>query len=168
MPLPTAALAGSIGGAKGASLPALSLGIFLVGAGSLFGAVSSMQAGRAAQQNSAMQAELFRREAEQRRQISERDAEAFRKRQSRLQGTLRARIGGSGVTMEGTPLMVAEDIAAESELQRLRILHGGAADESRLLTQASLERFAGQNARRQGNLRAGSLLLKGAGQMFGT
>ena len=129
--------------------------------------ISSMQQGKAGQQQANLQAELYNREATQKRQQSEADAELFRRRQSALQGSLRARVGGQGVTMEGTPLMVAEDLASEGELQRLRILHGGIADESRLRFQGDLSNFQGAAARRQGNLRAGSSLLKGAGQLFG-
>lgn len=163
-----------IGASAVAMLPATSaaagsfgFGSILSGVGSAFSALSALQQGRTAQGNAALQAELFSREAAQRRQASEADAEMFRRRQDRLQGTLRARVGGSGVTMEGTPLMVAEDIASEAELQRLRILHGGIADESRLESQAGLSRFSGAAARQQGNLRAGSYLLRGAGQLFG-
>lgn len=165
MVLPLAATGAFGAGAKGFALP--SLGTLATIGGTIVSAFSAQQQGAAAQQNAQLQAELFRREAEQRRQGSEADAEAFRKRQNRLLGTFRARQGASGVTMEGTPLMVEEDIASEAELQRLRILHGGQADESRLLTQAALQQGAGAQLRRQGNLRAGSLLLKGAGQMFG-
>ena len=129
--------------------------------------ISSMQQGKAGQQQANLQAELYNREATQKRQQSEADAELFRRRQSALQGSLRARVGGQGVTMEGTPLMVAEDLASEGELQRLRILHGGIADESRLRFQGDLSRYKGDAERQQGTLRAGSYLLKGAGQLFG-
>src|SRR3990167_4668275 len=146
---------------------AFSIGNIISGVGALVGAAASRNAGIAAQNQANLQAELYSREATQRRQASEADAELFRRRQDRLQGTLRARLGASGVTMEGTPLMVAEDIASEAELQRLRILHGGIADESRLQFQGDLSRFSGAAARQQSNLRAGSYLLKGAGQLFG-
>ena len=162
-----APIAAGVGGGKGFALPALSIGNVLSGIGSGIAAMAARNAGLAAQNQANLQAELYNREATQKRQQSEADAELFRRRQSALQGSLRARVGGQGVTFEGTPLMVAEDLASEGELQRLRILHGGIADESRLRFQGDLAGFQGAAARRQGNLRAGASLLKGAGQLFG-
>ena len=141
--------------------------IALKAAGTAVSAIAARNAGIAAQNQGNLQAELYNREATQKRQQSEADAELFRRRQSALQGSLRAKVGGQGVTFEGTPLMVAEDLASEGELQRLRILHGGIADESRLRFQGDLSRYKGDAERQQGTLRAGSYLLKGAGQLFG-
>src|SRR3546814_952119 len=56
-----------------------------------------------------------------------RDADDYRRSNSRLLATSRARRAGSGVTSQGSPLLVDETTAAEIELGAQDILAGGAA-----------------------------------------
>ena len=128
--------------------------------GILTGAGTALSALSAISQASA-QAAVLRQQAEQTRKQAEADEDDFRRRQSRLLAERRAGMGGSGVQQgEGSPLLVAEDFAAETELQALRIRSGGVVRATRLEQQASLTRSAGL-------FRGGSLLLTGLGRSFG-
>ena len=76
-------------------------------------------------------------------------------------------MGASGVDpATGSPLLVSEDIAGEVELQAQRIRAGGEVRATRLEQQAQLSRLQGRQAQTGGFLRAGSLLLSGAGRTF--
>jgi hypothetical protein len=131
--------------------------------GLVLGAVSAVSQGQAAAKQAKFQSEVARRQAERERQIAAAQEEDFRRRQSRALASRRARLGASGVEPgEGSPLLVSEDFAGEVELQALRIRNGGEA----LVQQAALHDAAGRNARTQGYLRAGSLLLDAAGTGF--
>ena len=159
----TLATSGLIGSAG-----VVSAGSLLSGVGTLVGAISAISQGRAAQQQADLQAEIFRREAERERLVSKGEASDFARQSRRLLARQRALAGGSGVQIgTGTPLELSVDTAEEAEFQRLKILSGGEADVSRLLSRAALEREKGRAARRAGFIRGGSLLLRGAGQTFG-
>ena len=144
-----------------------SAGAIFAIAGTALSAFSAIQQGRAAAQQSAFQAGVLRQQAERERLQAASDEEDFRRRQSRLLSSRRARLGASGVDpAAGSPLLVGEDFAGEVELQALRIKTGGEVRATRLEQQAGLERFRGRSARRAGFIRGGSLLLSGAGRAF--
>jgi hypothetical protein len=76
-------------------------------------------------------------------------------------------LGASGVEpSEGSPLLVSEDFAGETEYQALRIRSGGELAATRLEQSARLSALAGRNARTAGFARGGSLLLQGAGSLY--
>lgn len=138
--------------AKGAAsagwiAPALSVVGTLVQAGA---ARSQGQAAQAAAEYNAQAAltEARSREAAQR-------AESDR----RL-GTIRANIGKSGATSEGTPLLVLAESAANAEIDALNTRYTGQ-------QRADVYRAGGANARRQGNIMAGTSLLSGGARLFG-
>ena len=176
--------------ASGVAAGGISLGTILSGVGSLVSAAGSIQQGQAAQQQANLQAEILRREAERERLVSQGEASEFARDTRRLLARQRALMGARGVQIgTGTPLELATDTAEEAEFQRLKILSGGEATVSRLLSQAGLARASGRAARRQGFLRGAasafgpvkgrtrqtpalfssreSLLLRGSGQRFG-
>ncbi len=113
----------------------------------VFGAVSSANAGKAANRAAAAGAAQERKLARERERISRRDSALTLGRQ-------RAVIAAQGTTMEGSPLMVLEDAAAEAELEALHIREGGAARASALIKQ-------GKNAQAAGYMDAGRTLLGG-------
>ena len=137
-------------------------------AGTALSAVSAIQQGQAANAQSRLQAGILEQQAERDRQVAESDEADFRKEQSRLLAKRRARLGASGVDpAAGSPLLVSEDIAGETELGALRIRAGGETTATRLEQEAGLERFTGRAARTAGLFRGGALLLTGASKTFG-
>lgn len=136
----------------------------LVSAGvSAFGALAQ---GFAQRQAAAFNAATLRQQAERARQIAERDADAFARRQNRVRASARARRAGSGITSEGTPLLVDDAALDEALLGEATIRVGGQTRATRLEQQAVLSRLRGGAARTTGALRAGSTLLTGFGEAF--
>ncbi|HIC82452.1 MAG TPA: hypothetical protein EYP07_16035 [Kiloniellaceae bacterium] len=133
-------------------------------AGAAVGAVGSVAAGQAQADAAAFNAQVAQQQAERERQIAEREAADFRRQQSRVLAASRARRAGSGVTFQGSPLLVDEATAAEIELSAQNILAGGATRASRLEQQAALDRANARSARTGGVLGAGATLLTGVGR----
>ncbi len=69
-------------------------------------------------------------------------------------GRQRAVVGGSGTTMEGSPLLIVQDTAREAEIEVRHILRGGEA-------RARAYQEAGSAAAKAGFIDAGSTLLSG-------
>lgn len=142
-------------------------------AGAVLGAIGSIAAGQAQADAAEFNAEVAQQQAARERQIAEREAADFQRQQSRVLASSRARRAGSGITAQGSPLLVDEATAAEVELGVQNILVGGATRASRLEQQAALDQSRARSARTGGFLGAGSTLLSGAGKahsqgFFGT
>jgi len=84
------------------------------------------------------------RAAEQARKIAAQRAEDEGKRHKAILATQRARYAASGVTMEGSPLLVQMESLRESEEQLKRIREGG---EVEYMTHKELAQAAGERAR---------------------
>ena len=132
--------------------------------GAAVGAAGAIAAGQAEANAAEFNADMAQQQAERERDIAARDAKDYQRRNSRLLATARARRAGSGVTSQGSPLMVDEATAAEIELGVQDILAGGAASAYGYQQQAALSRARARSARTAGYLNAGSTLLTGAGQ----
>jgi hypothetical protein len=131
-------------------------------------AAGAIQQGQAAKAQGKLQAAILEQQATSERQQAEADEEDFRVRQSRVLAARRAALGASGVDpSSGSPLLVSEDFAGETELNALRIRTGGEVRATRAEQQAVLQRFQGRQAARAGFIRGGSLLVSGAGKAFG-
>lgn len=133
-------------------------------ASSAISAFGAIQQGQAAAQSAAFESAQLQQNAIRERQIAEQEAEDFADQESRRRAALRARVGGSGTTLEGTPLAILTDLAGESEFQKLRILAGGETRASASENTARVRRFEGANAQRSGFFRSGASLLTGAGK----
>jgi len=120
----------------------------------VFGAVSSINAGKAAKRAAAVAAARERKLARERERMSRRDS-AF------MLGRQRAIAAAQGTTMEGSPLMVLEDTAAEAELEALHIREGGEAS-------AAAQIKKGKNAQSVANMQAGETLLGGVSNALRT
>lgn len=72
--------------------------------------------------------------------------------------------GGTGVTGEGSPLMVDEATVRQVALGAARTLHGGDLRASRLRDDAQLQKMKGDNAVTASYLDAGSSLLTSVGK----
>lgn len=143
----TAATAGlfGAGGAFGLGATLGTLGT----AASVIGAVSQggAQADASNYNAAAARADAASKEAAQRTQAQ------------RQLGNIRANIGKSGATSAGTPLMVLAESASNAEIDALNTRRTG-------IIESGLYTAQGKNARRAGNLRAGTSLLSGMSRIF--
>lgn len=131
-------------------------------------AIGTVQQGRAAQSAASFEAVQLQQQAERDREIARRDADELRRNEARRRAALRAAVGGSGVTLEGTPLAVLSDLAAEAEFQALRLEAGGETQAGRAEGQAAVRRLEGRQAQRAGFTRAGASLLAAGARSFGS
>jgi hypothetical protein len=159
-----AAGAGAAGG-LGTALQVISLGTGIIGS-------FAQAAGQKKEARAAEQAARFDAAAKEQQAATERDAAAveasdFRRRQGRILAERRANAGASGITSAGSPLLVEEATLREIALGSARAGHQGFVRSSRLEDGATLDRQRGRNARRAGNIAAGSTLLSGFGNFAG-
>ena len=110
--------------------------------------VGAIQGGKADASANQFNADAARREA------ASREA-AQRTAAQRQLGSIRAGVSKSGATMEGTPLMVLSESAANAEIDALNTRYSGERE-------GALYDSRGRNARTAGYLRAGTSLLTGA------
>ena len=144
--------AAGIGAGAGMALGTLGTSTGLAALGSGLSAVGSIRQGQAASAAANFNAQTAERSAAQR--------EALQRTQSQRQmGAIRAGIAKSGARMEGTPLMVLAESAANSEIDALNTRFGGQAE-------ASLSRARGRNDRRAAYWNAGTSLLTSASRIF--
>lgn len=123
--------------------------VVAVGSAAL-GAVSQANAGKSAKRWAAHNAAQERKLARERERVSRRESDLMLGRQ-------RAVAAAQGTTMEGSPLMVLEDAAAEAELEALHIREGGEAS-------AAAAGRKGKDARNAAYMDAGGTLLGGVGK----
>lgn len=97
-----------------------------------------------------------------------RDAQAQQRNAYRQLGAMRAAVGASGVTMEGSALDLMESSAAEAELDRLNIQYKGELKATGYNEEAVLDRYGATNAVRQGQYQSASILLTTAGKAYGS
>ncbi len=146
----TAAAAATTGlfGAGGA----FALGTTLSTVGTAVGALGALGAGKAENSAAQFNADSARMEA-QARETAQRTAA------QRQLGSIRAGVSKSGATMEGTPLAVLSESAANAEIDALNTRYSGQRE-------AALYEARGKNARTAGYMRAGTSLLSSAGKYF--
>ena len=120
--------------------------------GSIVGAVGAIQGGNAENSAAQFNAQSARMEAESR--------ENAQRAQAKQQlGAIRAGVSKSGATMEGTPLAVLSESAANAEIDALNTRYSGQRE-------AALYEARGRNAKTAGYMRAGTSLLSSAGKYF--
>lgn len=155
------------------------IGIVLAAAGALTSAVGAIQQGQAAKEQARFNAAISERNAlisEQEAEIARRNAaveeETLRRRQRLLRGSQRAAAGASGLELEGSPLLLVAEAAAEGEVEVLAIRFAGTVDEQRALSQAAIDRLnadalrlKGARAQTAGFLTAGASLLTGGAKI---
>ena len=132
--------------------------------GGVLSAVAAISAGRAQANAAEFNADMAQQQAVRETQIADREAKDYRRQQSRLKATSRARRAGSGVTYQGSHLLVYEAMAAEIELGAQDILAGGAAKAYGYQQDAALSRARASSVRTSSYLNAGGTLLTTAGQ----
>ncbi|MFN0043749.1 MAG: hypothetical protein ACKVSF_11130 [Alphaproteobacteria bacterium] len=124
------------------------------------------QAG-AASKTAHYQAQAASNEAALARQISALDESRLRDRQRALAGRQAARLGKSGVVLEGTPLDVSLDDGAAAEFDALQLRHGGLLDGYRADQQSALSRMRAGSAIAGGFWNVGGQILNGGRGLLG-
>jgi len=134
----------------------------------LISAYASYEGGRQQQKLANYNASLAERAAARAKKKAALEAQLQRRRNQQVLGRHRAVAAASGVeSTTGTPLLVQLDTATESELDALAIKYGGDVEAAKLRSEASMERFRGKIAYKQGQLNAGVSLLQGVGRAYG-
>lgn len=147
-------------------------------AGTATAAYGAYQAGRTAQQQAKAQAawhaynaRIAKKEAAAEREAARFEAGQQKRKAKQLLARQRVLIGASGVAMEGSPLLVAEDTAAQLALENINIRKRGlrrvSAFESRSILDISKASAAKSTAAGYGRAavtEAGASILSGAAQ----
>ena len=128
------------------------IGTTLGTVGTGLGAIGAIRGGQADAGAATYNAEMARRDA------SSKEA-AQRVQHQRQLSNIRASVGKSGATMEGTPLMVLAESAANAEIDALNTRYNGTAESNLQMSRA-------KNARTAGSLRAGTSLLSGMSRIL--
>ena len=142
-------------------------------------AYSSYQQGQVAKQQSRAQAawheynaKIAQREAEAERKAAAFESKQFERGARQLLSRQRTLVGKAGVEMAGSPLLVAEDTAAQLALEAANIRVGGQRRVQRWRSQSILDigkaratRTAATAFGRAGALQAGAGLLGGAAKV---
>lgn len=149
---------------------------FLAGIGGLSGAVGligtavstigAIQQGNAAAAAAKFNAKLAKRDAQIAQQNAALEAEQIEERNRRIQGTARANIAASGITVQGSPLDVLEESAAQGEQDRLNALIFGQNNAQASFLDAQREKMAAKNARRTGFFNAAGTVASGIGSVL--
>lgn len=129
-------------------------------------AVGSIASGSAQARASEANAQISEQNASLERRRSAEEERLFRRDLVRLKGSQATGFASSGVTLEGTPLLVLAETAAEGEKEALAIRTGGAVASNRQLLQASSDRSTGKSARQAGFITGGGTLLGSAATVF--
>lgn len=133
-------------------------------AGAAVSAYGAIQQGQQAESAAKYNAKVARNQAQSARDAANADAETQRRHYDRVLAAQRARYGASGVDTEGSPLLVMLDSEEEAALDIARVKHGGAVAAQGLEAEAQLQRYQGQQAKRQSYLAATGAILSGVAQ----
>jgi hypothetical protein len=125
-------------------------------------AVGAIQQGKAAQASAKFNADMMSRNAQIARQQAAAEEEKHRRLTYMRQGAARAAYGASGVSIEGSPLDILEQSAAQEELDALNIRYRGEIGAQSAEGQADLSLMRGESAMSAGYMGAGSSILLGA------
>lgn len=130
--------------------PVSMLAVGTMVAGTAVSVAGQLAQGDAAEAMAKRQAELERRQGVQRERL-------IRKQGERAKGRLRAAVGKSGVTMEGSPMEALAESAMNIEMDALNARYGASEAATMALAQGDAQKSAAQ-------LGAATSLLSGAGQ----
>jgi hypothetical protein len=142
---------------------AAGVAIAAIGAGTT--AYTQVQQGHNQAANAKYNAKLASRNAKIAQESAEYEARQKRRETARLIGRQRALYGKAGVTMEGSPLEVIQETAAQGEMDALMIERRYTQQATAYKSQAELARTRTEIAKRRGYWGAGSTLLTSGGQM---
>ncbi|PDT71739.1 hypothetical protein CO683_00845 [Bradyrhizobium ottawaense] len=132
--------------------------------GSVLSGAGAIQKGQAAKQAADYNAAVDAQRAAEERDRAQADTQDYIRKGSNTVEAGRALRGVTGVTNEGSPLLVDEATVREVALGAARTLHGGELRASRLEDDAKLQKMKGEHAVTASYLDAGSSLLTSAGK----
>jgi len=139
MPAPAVA-AVTIGSKMAAAAPYMQL------ASAALAGISMIRQGKAEQQRANFEQQQRTQQADLTRQAAAQRENDFRRQVRLLEGESNALLGAMGITSDGSPSSVAEDLVAEAELQALRIRQAGDVDAATLDAEAALQGFKSSNS----------------------
>jgi hypothetical protein len=140
---------------------------FMMIAGGAMSAVSAIQQGKAAKAAAQFNATVNDQNAQIAREQAVQETRQFDREQFMRIGALKAAQGKSGGKQAGSVLDILADTATQGEIQRQDIAYQGELRARGFQNTATLDRFEGKQAEKQGYLRAGSELLSSAGSAYG-
>lgn len=135
--------------------------------GGVLSAAGSIQKGQAAKQAADYNAAVDAQRAAEEKDQAQADTQDYIRKGSDTLEAGRALRGATGVTGEGSPLMVDEDTVRQVALGAARTLQGGELRANRLKDDATLQKMKGENAVTASYLEAGSSLLTTASKFGG-
>ncbi|SOD41313.1 virion core protein, T7 gp14 family [Nitrosovibrio sp. Nv4] len=141
----------------------IAVGVVAALAGAGMSAMGAMSQAKAQKDVALYNAQIAQRNATISRQQASRDAAAHNRNARRQIGAMRAAYGASGIAMEGSPLDVLASSAAEAKLDEMNIKYKGELKAIGFQDEATLERFSGENAMKQGRMEAASAIIGGIG-----
>ncbi|MCR4346497.1 MAG: hypothetical protein NUV55_04755 [Sulfuricaulis sp.] len=135
-------------------------------AGAGMQAVGSIASAKAKSQAADFNRDISLQNSEIAKQQTKADVISLRKKQYQQLGAIRAAVGASGVTMEGSPLEVLEESVIESTLDLQRAEYAGTLRERGYATDALLYGAEGKTAKTSGYFGAASSLLMGGARAY--
>lgn len=134
-------------------------------AGSIMQAGSQVGQGAAAQASANANARNAQDNAKLALQKGKEDERKFRMQVRMAEGSNRAALGASGITLEGSALDALQNNAVQSEIDALQIRHGADNASLFLMRDASISRMGGRAAARAGSIGAAGTLLSAGGSV---
>lgn len=135
----------------------------LIAASTAFGVAQSIASGNAQAKAASHRGAALRQQAETQRALAKAEEQKLRRRQARQLSAQSALLAARGFDPSaGSPLLLQEQGAAESEFDALLARAGGLARVNDLEVDAQQASFSAGVARSRGLLNAGSTLLSGA------
>lgn len=144
------------------------LGTVLSAAGTVAGAIGSIQQGRAAEATAGYNAKVAENNATAEKQRATYEAGMIEERKDKIRASQEAGMAASGVDVgTGTPVAVLGDTEAQGQRDVLARLYSGNTAATASMNDAKLFRAEGRAARKAGNMGAITSLLTGFGKMAG-
>jgi hypothetical protein len=136
-------------------------GIIIAAIGVAVSATAAVQAGQQQEQAARFNRKAAENAALAAQQAAQANAAQRQDQLRRVLASQRANIAASGVSEEGSPLLVEIDSAKQAELQRLTILHQGQQTALGFETRGAYAKLAGRQAAEASYTQAGTSLLSG-------
>jgi hypothetical protein len=137
-------------------------------AGTAISAMGAMSQANAQVASSNFNAQINQRNATLATQQATVEAERVARQGELAQGRMRAALGASGLTVDGSALDALADSAAQAQLDVETVKYRGRLAAMGYHDNVALDRLAGRTAREQGTLRTASEVLTGVGRAGAT
>jgi hypothetical protein len=137
----------------------------LIAAPASFEAYSQIQQGKSAQRWNEYNARLAERDAEVARMAAGRASVNAREEARRLRARQIAGLSKSGVTMEGSPLLVLAQSAENEETDLAMMEYNASVQSNKMDRQAVLDRYSGRIAMSNARMAATGSLISGAAKI---